>query len=203
MQKPKNRRMFLKRRNTEIVKSDEYFAELPQIAWHFDEPVAIRRRRFIFARETSKHVKAVLSGEELTSLSIRYLLVSHSLAKFNRVLKVLRSLILLSHAPINAGIHFCADIRKNLRKDIRNAHIFSTKEAGNLEREAGARMNLDTLLSPSKKLFRFREVQFIDINTWLPGIFGKSGQDDDGAFFELQCRSRIKGRHLIALFRRP
>ncbi|MEK7076977.1 MAG: asparagine synthase (glutamine-hydrolyzing), partial [Patescibacteria group bacterium] len=52
--------------HTEIVLNpDEYFAELPRIAWHFDEPVADPSAvaLYFLARETSKHVKVVLSGE--------------------------------------------------------------------------------------------------------------------------------------------
>lgn len=44
---------------------DEYFKELPQIAWYFDEPVADPSAvaLYFLAREARKHVKVVLSGE--------------------------------------------------------------------------------------------------------------------------------------------
>jgi asparagine synthase (glutamine-hydrolysing) len=47
------------------VSFDEYLNELPQIAWHFDEPVADPSAvaLYFLAREARKHVKVVLSGE--------------------------------------------------------------------------------------------------------------------------------------------
>jgi asparagine synthase (glutamine-hydrolysing) len=52
--------------HTEIVVDfDEYFRELPKIAWHFDEPVADPSAvaLYFLAREARKKVKVVLSGE--------------------------------------------------------------------------------------------------------------------------------------------
>ncbi len=52
--------------HTEIrVDFDEYFKELPKIAWHFDEPVADPSAvaLYFLAREARKKVKVVLSGE--------------------------------------------------------------------------------------------------------------------------------------------
>jgi asparagine synthase (glutamine-hydrolysing) len=47
------------------ISFDEYFNELPNIAWHFDEPVADPSAvaLYFLAREARKHVKVVLSGE--------------------------------------------------------------------------------------------------------------------------------------------
>lgn len=47
------------------VSFDEYFKELPQIAWYFDEPVADPSAvaLYFLAREARKHVTVVLSGE--------------------------------------------------------------------------------------------------------------------------------------------
>lgn len=47
------------------VSFDEYFKELPLIAWHFDEPVADPSAvaLYFLAREAKKEVKVVLSGE--------------------------------------------------------------------------------------------------------------------------------------------
>ncbi len=47
------------------ISFDEYLKELPQIAWHFDEPVADPSAvaLYFLAKEARKHVKVVLSGE--------------------------------------------------------------------------------------------------------------------------------------------
>lgn len=47
------------------ISFDEYFKELPQIAWFFDEPVADPSAvaLYFLAKEARKHVKVVLSGE--------------------------------------------------------------------------------------------------------------------------------------------
>ena len=168
----------LKTTHTEILLNpDEYFAELPQIAWHFDEPVADPSAvaLYFLARETSKHVKVVLSGEGADELFGGYGIYREpfSLAKFNRVPKVLRSLILLlTRLPINArGFNFLRRYQKKLEERyIGNAHIFSTKEAEEIWRgKLYARMNLDTFYHQAKNCSDSEKMQFIDINTWLPG----------------------------------
>ena len=48
-----------------FISSEEFLRELPNIIWHMDEPVADPAAipLYFVAKEASKHVKVVLSGE--------------------------------------------------------------------------------------------------------------------------------------------
>ena len=168
----------LKTTHTEILLNpDEYFAELPKIAWHFDEPVADPSAvaLYFLARETSKHVKVVLSGEGADELFGGYGIYCEpfSLAKFNRVPSFLRFFILLlTRLPFNfKGMNFLRRYQKKLEdRYIGNAHIFSAEETREIWKgKPYARMNLDPLYNQAKNYSDSEKMQYIDINTWLPG----------------------------------
>lgn len=164
--------------HTEIIlNQDEYFATLPRIAWHFDEPVADPSAvaLYFLAREASKHVKVVLSGEGADELFGGYGIYREpfSLAKFNRVPRVLRALILLlTRLPVNAwGFNFLRRYQKTLEdRYIGNAHVFSAEEAKEIWKgKPCVRMNLNQLYYQAKRYSDSEKMQYIDINTWLPG----------------------------------
>ncbi len=173
--------------HTEILLDpDEYFSALPKIAWHFDEPVADPSAvaLYFLAREASKHVKVVLSGEGADELFGGYGIYREplSLARFNRVPKFLRSIILLlTRLPFDRlpfkmkGINFLRRYQKKIEdRYIGNAYIFSEYEARKIWRGAVYKkydlsavyenaQHLSDYLSDSEKM------QFIDMHTWLPG----------------------------------
>lgn len=168
----------LKTTHTEILLNpDEYFSELPKIAWHFDEPVADPSAiaLYFLARETSKHVKVVLSGEGADELFGGYGIYREpfSLSKFNRVPKFLRALILLlTRLPINVrGMNFLRRYQKKLEdRYIGNAYIFSESEARDIWKgKRYAKYNLSPLYQETKNLSDSTRMQHADINTWLPG----------------------------------
>jgi asparagine synthase (glutamine-hydrolysing) len=168
----------LKTTHTEILLDpDEYFASLKKIAWHFDEPVADPSAvaLYFLAREASKHVKVVLSGEGADELFGGYGIYREpfSLAKFNRVPRVLRSLVLLlTHLPVNfRGMNFVRRYQKKLEdRYIGNAYIFSEVEARNIWRgKQYERMSLSEIYKRVSDKADSTKMQYIDINTWLPG----------------------------------
>ena len=168
----------LRTTHTEIVlDSDEYFAALPRIAWHFDEPVADPSAiaLYFLAREASKHVKVVLSGEGADELFGGYGIYRepYSFAKFDRVPFFIRKLLLLlTFLPINIrGMNFLRRYQKTLEERyIGNAYIFSAQEARNIWRGASyTRMNLSPLFRETHTWSDPTTMQYIDIHTWLPG----------------------------------
>ncbi|HEY4501358.1 MAG TPA: asparagine synthase (glutamine-hydrolyzing) [Candidatus Paceibacterota bacterium] len=168
----------LRTTHTEILLNpNEYFASLEKIAWHFDEPVADPSAvaLYFLAREASKHVKVVLSGEGADELFGGYGIYRepYSFAVFNRVPKILRFLILLlARLPINArGFNFLRRYQKTLEdRYIGNAHVFSSEEAREIWKgKSYARMNLTPLYNQTKNCSDSEKMQYIDINTWLPG----------------------------------
>lgn len=168
----------LRTTHTEILLNpDEYFAELPRIAWHFDEPVADPSAiaLYFLAREAAKHVKVVLSGEGADELFGGYGIYRepYSLAKFDRVPRGIRALLLLfTRLPFHfRGMNFLRRYQKTLaERYIGNAYIFSAEEARNIWRgKPYAKADLTPLYRKTEQWSDPTKMQYIDIHTWLPG----------------------------------
>lgn len=168
----------LKTSHTEIVLDpDEYFAELPRIAYHFDEPVADPSAvaLYFLAREASKHVKVVLSGEGADELFGGYNIYREpiSLAKLDRVPSFLRTpLFLFLKLPFEVrGMNYLRRYQKKLEERyIGNAKVFSPEDAeavwkGNKYK----RFNLSNLYKEAEGWSDSTKMQYIDIHTWLRG----------------------------------
>lgn len=164
--------------HTEIVLDpDEYFATLPRIAWHFDEPVADPSAiaLYFLAREASKHVKVVLSGEGADELFGGYGIYRepYSFAKFERIPSFLRKpILLLARLPLHMrGMNFLRRYQKTLEERyIGNAYIFSTEEARSIWRgKPYPRMNLGPLYDTARNWSDPTRMQYVDIHNWLPG----------------------------------
>lgn len=165
--------------HTEIVLDpDEYFALLPKIAWHFDEPVAdpAAIALYFLAREAHKHVKVVLSGEGADELFGGYGIYRepYSFARFEkRVPKVMRSFLkLFAHIPVRMpGINFIRRYGKPLvERYIGNAYIFSDAEAKKIWKgKPYTRMSLASVYEKVKTLSESSQMQYVDMHEWLPG----------------------------------
>lgn len=125
------------------VSFDEYFKELPQIAWHFDEPVADPSAvaLYFLAREAHKEVKVVLSGEGSDELFGGYNIYREpfALAKVTTLPKFVKNFIIrpISKLPFNFyGFNY---LRRSLtdfnQRYIGNAYIFKPKEVARLWRK--------------------------------------------------------------------
>ncbi|MDP2655161.1 MAG: asparagine synthase (glutamine-hydrolyzing) [bacterium] len=164
--------------HTEIILDpDEYFAALPHIAWHFDEPVADPSAvaLYFLAREASKHVKVVLSGEGADELFGGYGIYREpfSFAKFAHVPLIIRALLsLFARLPITMrGFNFLRRYHKKLaERYIGNAYIFSTEEARSVWRgKPYKKMDISSLYRNAGNWSDSTKMQYIDVNTWLPG----------------------------------
>ncbi len=164
--------------HTEIILDPtEYFSELPRIAYHFDEPVAdpSAMALYFLAREASKKVKVVLSGEGADELFGGYGMYREplSLAQFDRVPKFLQSvLFLLLKFPFEIrGMNYLRRYQKKLNdRYIGNAYIFSQEEiVGLWKGEKYTPMDIAPLYTQAENLSPSTAMQYIDIHTWLPG----------------------------------
>lgn len=164
--------------HTEIVLNpNEYFASLPKIAWHFDEPVADPSAvaLYFLAREARKHVTVVLSGEGSDELFGGYGIYRepYSFAKFERIPKFIRSLLLLlTVIPGNfRGMNFLRRYQKKLEdRYIGNAYIFSDKEAREIWKgKPYSRVSLKPIYDKVKNLSEPTQMQYTDVHTWLWG----------------------------------
>lgn len=174
-----------------LISFDEYFNELPKIAWHFDEPVADPSAvaLYFLAREARKKVKVVLSGEGSDELFGGYniyrepfaLAITNKLPSFviNGLIKPVtnlpfnffgknylkRSLQTLEERYIgNAYIFKQAEkdlIWKGSTNDIKPKKYSLKSDFDNLSKDANK--NISIKITDSMKM------QYIDINHWMPG----------------------------------
>ncbi len=170
----------LKTTHTEIVLDpDEYFSELPKIAWYFDEPVADPSAvaLYFLAREAHKHVKVVLSGEGSDELFGGYGIYreSYSFAKFDHVPWFIRKpmLFLARIIPVKSmwGINFLRRYEKPIdERYIGNAYIFSPAEAKSLWRgKPYEKLDLKPLYAKASRWSDSTQMQYVDMHTWLVG----------------------------------
>jgi asparagine synthase (glutamine-hydrolysing) len=160
------------------IEADEYFKELPKIAWHFDEPVADPSAvaLYFLSREARKKVKVVLSGEGSDELFGGYniyrepfaLSVITSLPKFvqNALIRPLTKL------PFNffGKNYLTRTLIKIHDRYIGNAYIFKPQERAKIWKGVGEKaLSLSTSYDEVKNEPDSRKMQYIDMNYWLPG----------------------------------
>jgi asparagine synthase (glutamine-hydrolysing) len=170
---------FLGTDHSEIkVDSKDYFAELPKIVWHFDEPVADPSAvaLYFLAREARKKVKVVLSGEGSDEFFGGYNIYLAPYAY--RVGKLVPQFIRKAISPFiyNSdkkffGKNYIKRCIENIEDwYIGNASIFKEKELKNLW--TGEKQNffsLREIYEEVKNQSDSTKMQYVDMNTWLPG----------------------------------
>lgn len=171
--------------HTEIsVNFDEYFNELPKIAWHFDEPVADPSAvaLYFLAREARKKVKVVLSGEGADELFGGYNIYREPFAT-NFVQKLplfVRKYFLEPIARLPFEIYGLNYIKRSLvqleDRYIGNANIFRDAEIQKLYKKPAdkiaakeRKVSLVPYYEQVKSESDSRKMQYIDLNFWLPG----------------------------------
>jgi len=164
-----------------LISPEEFFAELPRVVWHLDDPMADAAAvpLWFAAREASRQIKVVLSGEGADELFGGYA-VYHQPS----VVRAVKQLPGWGRAPLErAAAMLPAGVKgKGLleraaiplgRRYIGNAHVFSVEQA---EHVLGAgRATPYEVTDPVYQqaaeagLDDVSTMQLVDINTWLPG----------------------------------
>ncbi|HHY73495.1 MAG TPA: asparagine synthase (glutamine-hydrolyzing) [Bacillus bacterium] len=163
------------------ITPDEYLEELPKIIWHMDNPLADPAAvpLYFVAREASKHVKVVLSGEGADELFGGYNIYRepHSLRMFRYIPKSIKHLLkILSHS-LPDGVKGKSFIERGItpleERYIGNAKIFEEDEKALLYTHYNPHVNYKTI---TQQIYRESEgydavtkMQHIDILTWLRG----------------------------------
>lgn len=171
------------------IKFDEYYKELPKIAWHFDEPVADPSAvaLYFLAREARKKVKVVLSGEGADELFGGYNIYREPFdtAYLRNLPAFLKTTFLepLLRLPFNFyGKNY---IRRSLTaiedRYIGNAYIFRPREQDKMwlkkdsknstetDRVGINRVDMKPYFDTVKGESDSRKMQYIDLQFWLPG----------------------------------
>jgi asparagine synthase (glutamine-hydrolysing) len=172
-----------------VITAEEFFATLPRIIWHLDDPMADAAAvpLWFLAREASRHVKVVLSGEGSDELFGGYgiyrertlVRITERLPDWGRIPLQQAAALLPSGVK---GKSLLERMSTRLRsRYIGNAHVYADGEADAITRPGDSRApdEVDgTARSVTSPIFTQAEEaglddvsakQLVDINTWLAG----------------------------------
>lgn len=164
-----------------VITPEEFIKELKNIIWHMDDPVADPAAipLYFIAKEASKHVKVVLSGEGADELFGGYNIYREPLS-----LKGINGLPNWLKVGLNKGAGILPDGVKGKNylyrgttpledRYIGNAFIFSESEKKQILTEY---IPNQTYTEITRNLFKeaisygeSSKMQYIDMHTWLPG----------------------------------
>jgi asparagine synthase (glutamine-hydrolysing) len=167
-----------------VISAEEFFANLPRIIWHLDDPMADAAAvpLWFVAREASKHVKVVLSGEGSDELFGGYAIYHQPglVRAGERLPELARFPLKRAAAMIPAGVKgkgFLERTSTPLRERyIGNAHVFTGDQVGLIARGAGTPASSAYAVTDpiydqaaTADLDDTSTMQLVDINTWLHG----------------------------------
>ena len=176
----KLKKMYPLKSSTKIIEKEEFWYAVPKVAYYLDEPSgdASAIALYFVAKEASKHVKVVLSGEGADEFFGGYNIYREpdALKWVNWIPEGIRKKIayMAKEMPDIKGRDYL--IRAGIpveERYIGNAHIFSTKEICQLLRKSRDVLPANVLLRKQyekvKDLNTMEQMQQIDINNWLSG----------------------------------
>jgi asparagine synthase (glutamine-hydrolysing) len=165
-----------------VITREEFFRHLPQVIWHLDDPMADAAAvpLWFVAREASKHVKVVLSGEGSDELFGGYAIYHQPgvVRAGERLPGVVRAPIKKAAAIIPEGVKgrgFLERTSTPLRQRyIGNARVFGAGEIEQIAVRPGNASPWDVTgpvydQAEQAGLDDVSTMQLVDINTWLPG----------------------------------
>jgi asparagine synthase (glutamine-hydrolysing) len=164
-----------------LISQEEFFRHLPQVIWHLDDPMADAAAvpLWFVAREASKHVKVVLSGEGADELFGGYAIYHQPgmVRAGERLPEWGRAPIRRAASLIPAGVKGKGLLERTstpLRdRYIGNAHVFTSEQIELITRP-GPGTPLDVTgpvyqQAEETELDDVSTMQLVDINTWLAG----------------------------------
>jgi asparagine synthase (glutamine-hydrolysing) len=172
-----------------VISAEEFFANLPRIIWHLDDPMADAAAvpLWFVAREASKHVKVVLSGEGSDELFGGYRIYRERrlVRAGERLPSWGRSALQRAAALMPPGAKGKSVVERmstRLRhRYIGNAHVYTDGEADAIIRPGdgpqrggdvtATGMVTDPIFTQAEEagLDDASTKQLVDINTWLAG----------------------------------
>jgi asparagine synthase (glutamine-hydrolysing) len=164
-----------------VITASEFASRLPQIIWHLDDPMADAAAipQWFIAREARRHVKVVLSGEGADELFGGYGVyyqpsVVRAAARLPGWGRSSAGVMAARIPPGQRGRGLLNRIAIPLRsRYIGNANVFDSDEVDLITRygDGTAYDVTDPLFDQAAEagLDDVATMQFIDINTWLPG----------------------------------
>lgn len=166
---------------SKLVSSQEYWAAIPKIQYHMDEPLAdpAAIALYFVSQTASKHVKVALSGEGADEFFGGYNIYRepHDLAGFQKLPLGLRKGLAkcASALPFKfKGKNFLIRASKPVEERfIGNAFMFNEKERNKVLKHPTGKYNHTELTKPFYDKVKNKDdvtkMQYIDINFWLIG----------------------------------
>ncbi len=167
-----------------VITAEEFFTHLPRIIWHLDDPMADAAAvpLWFVAREASKHVKVVLSGEGSDELFGGYAIYHQPgvVRAGEKLPELARMPLKRAASMMPAGVKgkgFLERTSTPLRERyIGNAHVFAGPQIDLVARPpATAASSAYAVTAPvyqqaaESGLDDTSTMQLVDINTWLHG----------------------------------
>ena len=167
-----------------VISAEEFFTHLPRIIWHLDDPMADAAAvpLWFVAREASRHVKVVLSGEGSDELFGGYAIYHQPglVRAGERLPELARAPLKRAASMIPAGVKgkgFLERTSTPLRERyIGNAHVFVGGQVDLVARGPGSpAASAYAVTAPvydqaaEAGLDDTSTMQLVDINTWLHG----------------------------------
>jgi asparagine synthase (glutamine-hydrolysing) len=164
-----------------VISQQEFFHFLPQVIWHLDDPMADAAAvpLWFVAREASKHVKVVLSGEGSDELFGGYAIYHQPgvVRAGERLPNWGRAPIKKAAAIIPSGVKGRGFLERTStplrRRYIGNARVFTDSEIDKVTRPGAATPwdVTDPIYDQAEQaeLDDTSTMQLVDINTWLAG----------------------------------
>ncbi|MEH7343390.1 asparagine synthase (glutamine-hydrolyzing) [Bacillus sp. JJ1532] len=164
-----------------IIHPEDFIKELPYIIYSLEDPLADPAciPLYFAAKEASKHVKVVLSGEGADELFGGYNIYREpqSLRLFQYLPNLIKEILRKLAAFLPDGVKGKSFIERGItpleERYIGNAKIFSEIEKSMLFREYREDLSYTNITAPlykeSASYDAINQMQYIDIHTWLRG----------------------------------
>lgn len=163
-----------------IITPDDFLQHLPRLVWHFDEPVAdpAAISLFFVAHMAKQKITVTLSGEGADEVFGGYGIYREpqALAIFRKMPSPLQKTFHLAEKLLPPGIpgkNYLARTKRPLeRRFLGNAYIFTPLEKlsiAQLQKNSSPFRITDRLYRESSHLDDVTRMQYIDLNTWMPG----------------------------------
>lgn len=164
-----------------VITPEEYVAKLPEIMWQMGDPLADPScvPLYLAAREARKHVKAVLSGEGADELFGGYNIYREpeSLKVFKLLPESINNVLYRFSTMIPEGVKGKSFLERGTtpleKRYVGNAKMFDEAEKQQMLKTYNTDIPYQSI---TKYLYRnvdgdndVTKMQYIDINTWLPG----------------------------------
>ena len=163
-----------------IITPEEFLKHLPDLVWHFDEPVAdpAAISLFFVARMARQKITVTLSGEGADEVFGGYGIYREpsALAPIQNLPSPIRRSLYLLEKLLPSGLpgkNYLARTRRPLEERfLGNAYVFSPAEKQKItrsEKNPSPFRITDPLYRQTVGMDDVTRMQYIDLNTWMPG----------------------------------